>query len=350
MRLQKPWMVETQAWSRSRARSARSASRRRARMRSTQLAGRPLGERDGEDAVRRHAALQHGAAEALHEHARLARAGAGVDEDRAGRADRPLLVGVQLHAVGSTSALIAAPGRRPPTGRRRGRSRRAGRGGRRRGGCARRAARRWPGRRRSRPRSRGAAGRRWRRGPAGGASSCAPSSSPRVMPPRAERPEQAADGLEPEQLAQRQQVERDLQPAVLEDAHGRVGRHAGLVVVDQPARRHPGIGVDAVDLADDREVAEPQAVLEPRRRAGPAERDLEAAGDQRRRAARRRGARTRRGRGSGAAPAAGRAGRSRRARVGAHGVAHEVRPRRPAARSASAGSRRCLLNVAGTWR
>ena len=43
-------------------------------------------------------ALQHRAAEALHQHARLAGARARVDEDGPRRADGPLLVGVELHA------------------------------------------------------------------------------------------------------------------------------------------------------------------------------------------------------------------------------------------------------------
>src|SRR4051794_18017491 len=60
-----------------------------------QLAGRALGVRDHEDRVDVEAALANRAAEALHDHRRLAGAGAGRDEDDPRFFDRPLLLDVR---------------------------------------------------------------------------------------------------------------------------------------------------------------------------------------------------------------------------------------------------------------
>ena len=91
---QKPWMVEIQAPSSSRASSwLAGLDEPRANTRS-QLAGRAVGERDHEDRLDVDAGLD-GPHEALDEHARLPGPRAGGDEDGALGLDRRLLVGVR---------------------------------------------------------------------------------------------------------------------------------------------------------------------------------------------------------------------------------------------------------------
>ena len=87
-RAQKPWMVEIQAASASRAGPAALRSANRARTRWAQLGGRLLGEGDGQDRVHRHAVVQHGAHEALHQHGGLAGARAGADQESSRRGAR----------------------------------------------------------------------------------------------------------------------------------------------------------------------------------------------------------------------------------------------------------------------
>ena len=104
----------------------------------------------------------------------------------------------------------------------------------------------------------------------------------RNEPPRPasarQRPVEAAERLEPDEVAQHEHVERDLEPQLALDLAGGVRVLAGLVVLDDPARAER-IDVDPVDLPGE---SEPAAEIEPslELRRGPlaAEQHLEAAG------------------------------------------------------------------------
>ena len=220
-RRQKPWMVEIQAPSSERARSCRPSSRRRARIRAAQLPGGALGVRDHEHRLDVEPALADRLDEALDEHGRLAGPGAGRDEDlaRAPRSRPP----ARAFGVAVMRALHPAhrargrttPGSRPSP---------SGRGGRRRPGSA------APARARGRARPRPAPRTRPRRG-----SRCLTKPGQRVVlrlgaeqaarPPLAgERPVEAAERLDPDEVAQHEHVERDLQPQLLLDLRRRVRR------------------------------------------------------------------------------------------------------------------------------
>ena len=91
-----------------------------------------------------------------------------------------------------------------------------------------------------------------------------------------ERPVEAAERLEADEIAQHEHVERDLQAQLALDLAGGVRVLAGLVVLHDPARAER-ILVDAVDLPGEREpVAEVEAALQLGRRALAAEEHLEA--------------------------------------------------------------------------
>src|SRR5215213_2455453 len=69
-----------------------------------------------------------------------------------------------------------------------------------------------------------------------------------ARPPLAgERAVEAAERLDPDEVAQDEHVERDLEPQLLLDLRRRVAGSAGLVVLDDPARA-AGVDVDPVDL------------------------------------------------------------------------------------------------------
>ena len=85
--MQKPWMVEIQAPSSSRARSWRPRAASAARMRERSSPAARFGVRDHEHRVDVEALVADRADEALDEHGRLAGARAGGDEDRAARLD-----------------------------------------------------------------------------------------------------------------------------------------------------------------------------------------------------------------------------------------------------------------------
>ena len=244
---------------------------------AAQLAGRALGVGDHEDRVDVDAALADRAAEALDDHGRLAGPGARRDEDDALLLDRPELLAVRAVSdrahdlftrhVGQSSHQV---GHEPP-----------------RGSC-----RTSPSRIRSTTPT---------------ACSCARSIPPqnvllvdvvvlheplqpvlaRLLAQQPARPRvagqravDAAERLHPDQVAQDEHVERDLQVQLAVDlAGGR--RAAGLVVDDDPARAER-VAVDPVDLARDREAAELEPALQLGRGALGAERDLEAARHERR--------------------------------------------------------------------
>src|SRR5436305_7952851 len=87
----------------------------------------------------------------------------------------------------------------------------------------------------------------------------------------------AAERLDPDEVAQNEHVQRDLEPQLLLDLHRRVGVLAGLVVLHDPARAER-VDVDAVDLPGERDpVAEAEAALQFGCCALAAERDLEPA-------------------------------------------------------------------------
>ena len=81
-----------------------------------------------------------------------------------------------------------------------------------------------------------------------------------------ERPVDAAERLEPDEVAQHEHVERDLQAQLALDLARRVRVLARLVVLHDPARAER-VDVDAVDLPRQREpVAEVEAALQLLRR------------------------------------------------------------------------------------
>ena len=89
-----------------------------------------------------------------------------------------------------------------------------------------------------------------------------------------------AERLDPDEVAQDEHVERDLEAQLGVDLRRREGRLAGLVVPHDPARAER-VEVDPVDLPREREAAQVEAALQLRRRALGPERDLEAARDER---------------------------------------------------------------------
>src|SRR5919109_3558162 len=101
------------------------------------------------------------------------------------------------------------------------------------------------------------------------------AKQPARLPVGPERAVEAADRLDPDQVAQDEQVQRDLEPELGLDLPGRVGGSARLVVLDDPPSAE-GVEVDPVDLPRDREVTEIEARLQLRRRAVGAERHFEA--------------------------------------------------------------------------
>src|SRR5579884_3375321 len=77
----------------------------------------------------------------------------------------------------------------------------------------------------------------------------------------------AAEGLDPDEVAEHEHVERDLQLQLFVDLLRRVGAAARLVVLHDPPRRER-VDVDAVDLpAQVDSLAEVEAALQLRRRA-----------------------------------------------------------------------------------
>ena len=183
-----------------------------------QLAGRPLGVGDDEERLDVEAALADRLGEALDEHGRLPGAGAGRDEDRPrGRDRRRLLLRVRAspHARFTRHMRQSVAPRRAAV-------RPAGR-----------AARRPRGSGPARPRASSRAGRPAPRTPPrrgsrvltkpGSASSFASARSRPARPPLAgERPVEAAERLDADEVAEREHVERDLEPQLLLDLGRRV--------------------------------------------------------------------------------------------------------------------------------
>ena len=148
-----------------------------------------------------------------------------------------------------------------------------------------------------------------------------------------ERPVEPAERLDPDEVAQDEHVERDLEPELLLDLRGRVAGTARLVVLDDPARA-ARVDVDPVDLPGERDaVAQVEAALQLRRRALRAEPDLEPARHERRLRARPRRGRAARDRGAGSARA-----RAARARSSPSGR-RRAHPRGRSQRNSSASSR-----------
>ena len=111
-----------------------------------------------------------------------------------------------------------------------------------------------------------------RRAPRPGASA---RSRPRGLV-AGERPVDAAERLDSDQVAEDEHVQRDLEPELLLDLARRVRCLARLVVLHDPARAE-WVGVDAVDLSAQGAPRRGRAALKLLRRALHAERDLEAA-------------------------------------------------------------------------
>src|SRR5205807_3258626 len=95
-----------------------------------------------------------------------------------------------------------------------------------------------------------------------------------------ERPVDAAERLDPDEVAEDEHVERDLQPQLALDLRGRVRGLARLVVLDDPTRAER-VDVDPVDLPGQRQAAEVEAALELGGRPLRSEQDLEPAGNER---------------------------------------------------------------------
>ena len=231
-----------------------------------QLAGGLARVGDHEHRLDVEALVADGADEALDEHRRLARARARRDEDLARRLDRCSLLGVHVRDAprGTSSRGRTRTGTLPPFGSWRTSPARMR--------CA------YP-----RPRSRAVS------------TSDQNSSSVEVVvalvarqvvgrarvqqaagdPRPGERAVDAAERLDPDEVAQHEHVERDLELQLLVDLLRRMRAAARLVVLHDPARA-VRVDVDPVDLAAQVEiVAEVQAALQLGRRAVGAERDLE---------------------------------------------------------------------------
>ena len=88
-----------------------------------------------------------------------------------------------------------------------------------------------------------------------------------------------AERLDPDEVAKREDVERDLQPQLGFDV-ARAVRPTELVVLNDPTGAQR-VEVDAVDLARDAEVAQLEPALELDRRTARSERNLEAPRDER---------------------------------------------------------------------
>ena len=101
-----------------------------------------------------------------------------------------------------------------------------------------------------------------------------PQQPPRLTLAR-EGAVEAADRLDPDQVAQHEHVQRDLEAELGLDLLSRVGARSRLVVLDDAAGAE-GIEIDAVDLSGEREAAEVEAALKLGSRAVGAEGDLEA--------------------------------------------------------------------------
>src|SRR5437660_134926 len=105
--------------------------------------------------------------------------------------------------------------------------------------------------------------------------------SPRSQTARTKRststvvfPVPAAAGLDPDEVAKDEHVERDLKPQLGLDLRGRVRRLPGLVVLHDPAGAER-IEVDPVDLAGEREAVDLEPPLQLGRGPLGAERDFE---------------------------------------------------------------------------
>ena len=217
-----------------------------------QLAGRLLGVRDDEERVDVEPALADRPGEPLDEHGRLARAGAGGDEDDPARLDRRRLLG-----VGAVAASL-------------------------RDSCSRRSRPLHPAHGRE-VAPRGAAGVAERvvthvpapdardedaglldravdlrpelvlvpvvaRREAGNAVLLRRGAQePAGRPLPREGPVEAAERLDPDEIAEREHVERDLEPELRVDLGGGVGGLARLVVLDDAAGAER-VDVDPVDL------------------------------------------------------------------------------------------------------
>ena len=93
------------------------------------------------------------------------------------------------------------------------------------------------------------------------------------------RPVDPAEGLGPDEVAEDEHVQRDLQLQLRLDLRRRVRGLPRLVVLDDPARAER-VEVDPVDLAGKREGVEIEPSLQLRRRPLRPERDLEPARDE----------------------------------------------------------------------
>src|SRR5438874_3213975 len=99
------------------------------------------------------------------------------------------------------------------------------------------------------------------------------------LPLAGERAVEAAERLDPDEVAQHEHVERDLELELGLDLGRRVDGLPGLVVLDDPAGAER-VEVDPVDLPRDREAVDLEPALELGRRALRPERDLETSRDE----------------------------------------------------------------------
>ncbi len=254
-------MVEIHAPSSARARSWRPRARSSWRMRERSSPAARLRVGDDEQRVDVEALVADRAHEALDEHGRLAGAGARGDEDAPAGLDRGGLLGIHARPTRHIDHSWHHAGHSPPFG----------------SWCTSPVLMRPAS---TRAVSRGSLDLR----PEGVVVEVVVRDETRQVVARVgaeqpagaavagQRPVDAAERLEPDQVAQHEHVERDLEPQLLLDGPRGVGGLAGLVVLHDRARRER-LDVDAVDLPGQ---GEPVSELEPRRvRPLAAERDLE---------------------------------------------------------------------------
>ena len=247
---------------------------------SAQLAGSALGVRDHEDRVDVEPALAHRAAEALDDHGRLAGPGARRDEHDSGLLDGPSCsrfgraldgahvlftrhIGQRSHQVGHGNPFFGSCRTSPALIR--STIARA---------CSLGAV--------DLPPERVLVEVVVAREPGHAVVARLRPQQPARLPLARKRAVDAAERLDPDEVAQHEHVERDLEVELGLDLPRRVRGAARLVVDHDPARAER-VAVDAVDLPRDGEAAEVEAALQLGGGALGAERDLEPVRDERRR-------------------------------------------------------------------
>ena len=214
-------MVEIQAPSSARARSWRPSSRRRARIRPRSSAGGALRVRDHEDRVDVEALARRPPATKRSTSTVVFPVPAPAETKTWPRAAIAAAC-CSFGALGLAAVMRASPGTSARGRTTPGSRRPSGRAARRRRGSGRASLAPAPWRPRPGPRTRPRRGSRSSRSRAARRPCASARSSPRALALARERPVEPAERLDPDEVAQHEHVERDLEPQLLLDLGGGV--------------------------------------------------------------------------------------------------------------------------------